>query len=605
MISVLRAIRTFTDRTFQVKLALVSIGNFIAAMMDMLAIALVYPIVNISSGAFYNSGVMGALSRMLGSPQRATFVAILAAIMVGLFLLKDVLQILFNWWSTGLIYDQRAKTSVQLLSGFLHAPYTQIAQRPTADLIQVLQNTVTLAFNYALAGSVSALTSLVSLVAMAAVLFVLAPLPTVGFAAYLAIAGVIFVKVLRPRTIQAGRGVADSAGQEMTESMKALGANKEIHLRNAQDVFIQRYAAASYRRAYADRMVGFLSSLPRYYLEIVFILGVGVLLALSSLSQSQGNRGSVGLLAVFVAAGFRTIPAVSALLGSLSNVRVGMPALEAMTEDLQRYAVHIPDADADEDNDAPAFTADPGSLRLEKVTFRYPGATTDAISAVDLTFEPGSSTALVGSSGAGKSTLVDLILGLHTPTDGLVSLDGVNLATATGQWRKTIGYVPQDVFLFTGTLAENIAFDQDRAHINDVRLAAAIRDAELNDLVQGLPAGLDSPVGERGSLLSGGQRQRVGIARALYRQPTFLVLDEATSALDNETEHRIARTINDLEGSMTIIVVAHRLSTVRNVDRVVYLEGGRVAAMGTFEEVVATSPGFARMVQLGGLARTS
>ena len=598
--SVLRAIRSFTDRGFRVKLTLVSLGNFLAAMMDMLAIALVYPIVNISSGAFYDAGVMGALSHLLGSPQRATFVAILAAFMVGLFLLKDLLQILFNWWSTALIYDERAKTSVRLLSGFLHAPYTQIAQRPTADLIQVLQNTVTLAFNYALAGSVSALTSVVSLVAMAVVLFVLAPLPTVGFAVYLAIAGVLFVKVLRPRTVRAGRGVADYAGQEISESMKALGANKEIHLRNVQGVFIDRYATASYRRAYADRMVGFLNSLPRYYLEIVFILGVGVLLALSSLSQSQGNRGSVGLLAVFVAAGFRTIPAVSALLGSLSNVRVGMPALDAMVRDLDRYGDSVPRDGVTEP--APGSLQE-GTLALEQVTFRFPDAATDAVRGVDLTFEPGSSTAFVGSSGAGKSTLVDLILGLHIPTSGRISLDGVNLATAPQQWRNAIGYVPQDVFLFTGTLAENIAFDQDPAQIDRTRLAAAIRDAELSDLVQGLPNGLDSQVGERGSLLSGGQRQRVGIARALYRQPTFLVLDEATSALDNETEHRIARTINDLEGSMTIIVVAHRLSTVRNVDRVVYLDNGEVAAVGSFNAVVAASPGFARMVQLGDLSR--
>lgn len=600
MISVLRSLRSFTDRGFRVKLTLVSLGNFIAAIMDMLAIALVYPIVNISSGAFYDAGVMGHLSRIFGSPQRSTFVAILAAFMVGLFLLKDLLQILFNWWSTALIYDERAKTSVRLLSGFLHAPYTQIAQRPTADLIQVLQNTVTLAFNYALAGSVSALTSIVSLVAMAVVLFVLAPLPTVGFAIYLAVAGVIYVKLLRPRTVRAGRGVADFAGQEIAESMKALGANKEIHLRNVQDVFLERYATASYRRAYADRMVGFLNSLPRYYLEIVFILGVGVLLALSSLSQSQGNRGSVGLLAVFVAAGFRTIPAVSALLGSLSNVRVGTPALEAMTDDLHRYATaDTADAAAEE----PDVAAGGGTLRLERVTFRYPGASTDAISAVDLAFDPGSSTAFVGSSGAGKSTLVDLILGLHTPTAGRISVGGVDVTAAPQRWRHAVGYVPQDVYLFTGTLAENIAFDQEPAQIDRVRLATAIRNAELTDLVQALPDGLDSPVGERGSLLSGGQRQRVGIARALYRQPTFLVLDEATSALDNETEHRIAGTINDLEGSLTIIVVAHRLSTVRNVDRVVYLESGRVAAVGSFDEVVAASPGFARMVQLGDLSR--
>jgi ABC-type multidrug transport system fused ATPase/permease subunit len=238
---------------------------------------------------------------------------------------------------------------------------------------------------------------------------------------------------------------------------------------------------------------------------------------------------------------------------------------------------------------------------LEHLSFRYSGTERDVLDDIELRVPAGSTVALVGSSGAGKSTLADVLMGLHRPTAGRVAVDGVNIRTDIVAWQRSIGMVPQDVYILDATLRANVAFGEAPDAVNERRLAAALTRAQLDNLVNDLPNGVDTIVGERGGRLSGGQRQRIGIARALYLEPSVLVLDEATSALDSETERQITDTIESLHGQMTVVVIAHRLSTVRKCDILLYLEQGRIAAAGTFESVAAESPAFARLVKLGSL----
>jgi ABC-type multidrug transport system fused ATPase/permease subunit len=307
----------------------------------------------------------------------------------------------------------------------------------------------------------------------------------------------------------------------------------------------------------------------------------------------------VGLVALFVAAGFRVLPSVSALLASASNVRVGVVFVDLVHAEIVAARTSVPvDRGA-----APLPFGD--VLHVEDVSFRYPESNVDALTGVTLSVPRGTTTALVGGSGAGKTTLVDIILGLHSPTAGRVSVDGNDIRERLAGWQRNLAYVPQEVYILDATLAENIAFDQDRDAIDEQRLARSVDRAQLRGLVSSLPHGVDTPVGEKGTRLSGGQRQRIGIARALYREPEMLVLDEATSALDNETEHRIGQTLAALRGEITVLIVAHRLSTVRDADQIVFLSEGTVQAAGTFSEVRERSPEFARMVELGSLERVT
>ena len=240
-------------------------------------------------------------------------------------------------------------------------------------------------------------------------------------------------------------------------------------------------------------------------------------------------------------------------------------------------------------------------VQIDNLVYRYPDGDKDVLKDIQLDVPAGTSVAFVGGSGSGKTTLVDLILGLLTPTSGTISSQGKDIHTDLHSWYQKIGYVPQDPYLGNGTLREAVAFGIPAKHIDDDRVIYCLELAELMPVVETLEDGINTSIGENGNRLSGGQRQRVGIARAMYRNPSLLVMDEATSALDNETEHKITQTINRISKEITVIIVAHRLSTVRNVNQLVYLSQGRIANKGTFKEVQAANEEFANLVRLGQL----
>ena len=273
----------------------------------------------------------------------------------------------------------------------------------------------------------------------------------------------------------------------------------------------------------------------------------------------------------------------------------GIPALQLVLD-----ALALPATPPDRVAVDPATVFRSG-LVLRDVSFRYPGADVDALADVDLELSPGDTVALVGPSGAGKSTLIDVVMGLHPPTTGELLVDGRSMGELRAAWQRGIGLVPQDIFLLDATIAENLAFGDRPEEIDRAALDEAVEMAQLGDLVAELPAGLQTVVGERGVRLSGGQRQRLGIARALYRRPRLLVLDEATSALDSVTEAKITGTLRALRGRLTIITIAHRLSTVRDADRLVLMAEGRVVDEGPFEQLRTRNASFRRLVDVAAL----
>ena len=277
----------------------------------------------------------------------------------------------------------------------------------------------------------------------------------------------------------------------------------------------------------------------------------------------------------------------------MNTLRYGIPSTELVVSDLHEFTTPL--------TSPPADRLPPGDIKLERLTFSYPGSEVPAVRDVSIDIPRGTTLAIVGPSGSGKSTLVDLLMGLHAPQSGRITMSGADIRDDLPAWQSGIGMVPQDVWWISDTLAANIAFGVPPEERDETKLRVAVERAQLADVVAALPQGLDTLLGERGSRLSGGQRQRVGIARALYEEPSLLVFDEATSALDNLTEHRVAQTLESLYGQTTLVVVAHRLSTIVGCDQLVYMEDGHVVAHGTFEEVRRASPEFARLVELGSL----
>jgi ABC-type multidrug transport system fused ATPase/permease subunit len=308
----------------------------------------------------------------------------------------------------------------------------------------------------------------------------------------------------------------------------------------------------------------------------------------------------VGSLTLFLAAGTRITPAILRVQQNLVSIN-GNIARAKPTIDLFRNTdpnLSIPEYDLQADFLHTGFES---NVSMKNVSFAYPDSTANVLSNITLNIELGSTVAVVGPSGAGKSTLVDLLLGMHLPSEGEILISGHSPAEAVKKWPGAIGYVPQEVVLSSGSIASNISSGFDGSKDIDNQILDALEISQLQDFVNSIPLGADTPVGERGGKLSGGQRQRVGIARAMFTKPKLLVLDEATSALDGQTESEISDAIHGLRGRVTLILIAHRLSTVMSADQIIYLEAGCIRALGTFAEVRSQVPDFDKQARLMGL----
>jgi ATP-binding cassette subfamily C protein len=337
--------------------------------------------------------------------------------------------------------------------------------------------------------------------------------------------------------------------------------------------------------------------LPRLLIEAVAI-GALVLLVVLMISQPGDNIASVvPKLGLFAIAAMRLMPSLSKLFSALTSLRDNVAAVDTLYADL-KDGIALRQHPSEDKKPRTAFSYT-RNIRLEKLSYSYPQTNQNVIDGVDLVIERGQSVAFVGASGAGKTTLVDLVLGLLEPTSGDIRVDGREIHDDLYGWQSLIGYIPQDTYVTDDTLRRNIALGRTDAEIDHVQIERVLRLAQLSAFVEDLPQGLETDVGERGARLSGGQRQRIGIARALYHDPDVLVMDEATSALDGETEKEITTAINQLSGKQTLIIIAHRLSTVRHCDVIVLLEAGRIVDQGSFASLVERNAEFHHLVGLG------
>jgi ABC-type multidrug transport system fused ATPase/permease subunit len=452
------------------------------------------------------------------------------------------------------------------------------------------------------------------LAAVLAALVLVDPVLASCAVAYLAIIGVAYAWAVRRPLTNRGRVLQDAHERMTNVLLEFLGGLQEFVLRGTTKRQVDRFGEEFLEVNESQRMFTVANAATRYLLETAVILGAAVIIIIATVSGSAADAlVAIGLL---LAGAFRALPALSDGVVLVNEIRAYEPGLRALEDEFGRVAVPAAlasrlveqgDSSSDHADRASAHLVPPGEtavgFRFDAVDFSYPGATTPTLRDVSFEVRPGESVGIVGASGAGKSTMVDLLLGLLPPTKGSIQVAHRELRDVVTEWRSVVALVPQEVFILTGTVRDNIVFrDEFDAGADEERLLGACRVAHVDRFLADLPDGLDSHVGERGALLSGGQRQRLGLARAVYRRPALLILDEATSALDNETEFLVSEAIEDLRSAVTTLVIAHRLTTLRNCDRIIFLDEGRVAGIGSFEQLRGAVPAFARLVELGNLA---
>ncbi|WP_162254062.1 ABC transporter ATP-binding protein [Nocardioides sp. Soil774] len=539
-----------------------------------------------------DSGALGLISPVLGNAVSDTQLAIvISAVMTGAFVLKSAVSISFQWWQRGFLAEQETNTSARLLTGYLGAPYAMFLRRGTGEFMRTLNEAVSATYGSVVTSSLNVLAESATLIGLAAVMVVASPVAALAALVWFGLGSFVLQRALSQRSRQLGRLSLEQGLRTFHAVVHPVGGAKEIMLRHRAQVFVDELKEARRASARTGLQQSFLSDLPKHIMELLFVTGLAATTVLIFALDPSGN--ALVTLALFVACATRMLPSLVRITTATNAVRYGMPSTELVVADLHEFTTPLAPA--------PGHHFPPGDIRVEDVTFTYPASTSPALEDFSIDIPWGTTLAVVGPSGSGKSTFVDVLMGLHSPQSGRITVAGVNVRDDLAAWQSGIGMVPQDVWWVSDTLAANIAFGVPPEERDQKRLLSAVSRAQLTDVVEALPQGLDTMLGERGSRLSGGQRQRVGIARALYEEPTLLVFDEATSALDNLTEHRVTQTLNALHGQTTLVVVAHRLSTVVGCDQLVYVEDGRIAAQGTFEEVRQVSPEFARLVELGSL----
>jgi ABC-type multidrug transport system fused ATPase/permease subunit len=361
-----------------------------------------------------------------------------------------------------------------------------------------------------------------------------------------------------------------------------LGGIKEIQLFGRDRQVVETHRASLHQAARSFYMFSVLQSVPRAAFEVIAVAGVSVLVIVSTIRDTSLQDTTL-IVALFGVVAFRMLPSVNRIIQATQQFSFGRAALEGAVQSLALSPDSTPETRIPKRD---RFR----ELEVRGLKYRYPNTESLVADIDELNISAGESIGIVGESGSGKSTLVDLLIGILNPQSGTISVNGLDISTDRRYWQDRIGYVPQHVYLMDTTVRRNVAFGLPEKVINNQDVEKALRLANLWDFVQGLPNGLDTMVGERGVRLSGGQRQRLGIARALYGSPEVIVLDEATSALDTETEREIVESFREIAHDHTLIVVAHRTSTLAHCSRLIRLEKGRIVQEGSFKEVIGSLP---------------
>ena len=555
-------------------LILMIIGMF----FETLGIGLIAPLIQVISDPkiLSSSSYLSVIIDFLNIDNYKTLVITFAIGIIAIYIIKNAFLVYFSWYKINYLATLRMNLSNRLFKIYLSKPYSFHLEHNSGQLIQNIATEVTIFTGRFLTPILVIFTESLIVIGIISLLFFLQPIGTLIVIVLLSVIATIILSLTRKHIQRWGKERQYHDGKKIQHLQQGLGGIKDALLLGRTEYFLNRYKSHNLLSTQPDQKQAFLQEIPRLWIEVLAILGLSSMVMIM-IAQNKEVTTIIAILGVFGAAAFRLMPSVTRIIAAIQSLRYSGAVLDALYKEFS----HIEHSNINiSKSQTSNFTKLVSEINISNVTFTYENVAKPSLSDVSIKIPIGKSIGLIGTSGSGKSTLVDILLGLLKPDFGNIKVDGQDINSNIRSWQNQVGYVPQSIYLVDSSLRNNIAYGVLENEIDDRMIERVIRSAHLSDFVKSLPEGLDTFVGERGVRLSGGQKQRIGIARALYSDPEVIVLDEASSSLDNNTEQQIMHTVDQLHNEKTIIIVAHRLSTLEHCDWIYRLENGRIVEEG-------------------------
>ena len=565
---------------------------FLMALIDAIGVASIMPFIAVlaNPSLVETNNIFSSIYSYFEFSDTQSFLFYLGVFVFALLIISLSFKSITTYLQLRFTLATEYSLSKRLVEGYLRQPYSWFLNHHSADLGKTVLSEVGDVINYGMMPLMTFITQGVLAVSLLALLMIVDPKVSIIAGTTLGVIyGLIYMLI---------NNFLSRIGSERVEANKArfmvlneaFSAIKEVKIRNLENAYTQRFSVPAKTYAVNQASVQIIAQLPRFVLEMIAFGGM-ILLVLALMARSGDFSTAIPLIALYAFAGYRLMPALQQVYGSFSQLRFSSPAIELVHSELTSLA-STPPSGTDTSSFCPI-----NDIKLTNVSYRYPKAGRTALTNINIKIVANSIVGLVGTTGGGKTTTIDIILGLLEPQEGRLSVNGKAITDINRlQWQKSIGYVPQQIYLADDTISANIAFGIPAANVDHSKVERAAKIANLHQFVTTeLPEGYLTYVGESGVRLSGGQRQRIGIARALYHNPRVLILDEATSALDNLTEQAVMEAVNNLGHEIIIILIAHRLTTVRNCDQIYLLDKGQVKAHGTYDDLIRRSEIFRSM----------
>lgn len=556
---------------------LVFVLSIIYAVLETFGVSVIFPLLQafLDPDKLMQNQYVGVFVDLFGLQSYRDIIFLVCMAIIAIYVFKNAFGIFFVWVSNKYACKVHRELSVQIMKAYMRQGYGFFTENSSARLLNGLGEDVSSVYNI-INFTFLLLSKAFTILGTAVIIIIVTPSMSLVLMVLVVLCFIVIELLFRKSMAKYGRLARECNWKAYQASLEAIQGSKEVLVTNRQEYFVSQYRKCRIGSDKATIKNAIGTNAPTYIIEAVCVTGLMALIAVRVLHEADVAQ-MVSQLSVIAVAAFRILPSLGAVLSYVNSIIYHIPSLAASYETIELVR-KLDEKEKSEEKIAEDELAQinfTDELVLSHVAFRYPRRDNKVLDNLNLRIKKGTSVAFIGASGAGKTTLADIILNLFEPQQGEITMDGYSIRQLKGQWNKIVGYVPQSVYLTDASIRRNIAFGVEEEEIDDNKVWKALEMAQLKTFVEGLSEQLDTVVGEWGIQFSGGQRQRVAIARALYGEPDILILDEATAALDNETETAVMESIDALQGIKTLIIVAHRLTTIRNCDEVYEIKDGQ------------------------------